>query len=280
MARSEEANMDAVEPPGSWLQRWVLNDRWWLLVLAVVAGVVLLITTSPDPYRAIFEFVQDGIVVTLKITLTSFVLILLVGLIGGLGRLSHNPIIKSIASLYVELIRGIPLLVQLLFIWFALPQVFQSIGGALADFWPAGGAWFSDLSLTPFAAAVFGITLCYGAYMSEIFRAGIQSIHRGQLEAARSLGMSYFQAMRFVILPQAIRVILPPVGNEFVTLLKDSSLVSVLAVSDLTRRGREYMARTFQSFETWMLVALIYLVLTLTSSRIAGALERNMSKGR
>jgi polar amino acid transport system permease protein len=99
------------------------------------------------------------------------------------------------------------------------------------------------------------------------------------MEAARSLGMSYVQAMRYVVLPQAIRVILPPVGNEFVTLLKDSSLVSVLAVSDLTRRGREYMARTFLSFETWMMVALIYLVLTLTFTRIASAIERRMSIG-
>jgi polar amino acid transport system permease protein len=280
MTKSGESKVDAVEPPGSWLRRWVFADRWWLLVIAVVGALILLVTVSPDPFAAIFAFVQDGIIVTLKITLTSFVLILIVGLIGGLGRLARNPILKGLASLYVELIRGIPLLVQLLFIWFALPQVFQKIGEVLVNVWPAGSLWFSNLSLEPFSAAVLGITVCYGAYMSEIFRAGIQSIHRGQLEAARSLGMNYFQAMRFVILPQAIRVILPPVGNEFVTLLKDSSLVSVLAVSDLTRRGREYMARTFQSFETWMLVALIYLVLTLTSARIAGAIERNMSKGR
>ena len=280
MAKSEASRVDAVEPPGSWVRQWILSDRWWLLVLAVIAAIIFMVVASPDPFAAIFNFVKDGIVVTLKITLTSFVFILIVGLVGGLGRLARNPILKGIASLYVELIRGIPLLVQLLFIWFALPQVFQKIGEMLVNVWPAGSVWFGNLSLEPFTAAVLGITVCYGAYMSEIFRAGIQSIHRGQLEAARSLGMNYFQAMRFVILPQAIRVILPPVGNEFVTLLKDSSLVSVLAVSDLTRRGREYMSRTFQSFETWSLVALIYLVLTLTSARIAGALERNMSKGR
>jgi polar amino acid transport system permease protein len=130
-----------------------------------------------------------------------------------------------------------------------------------------------DLRLNPFTAAVLGLTICYGAYGSEIFRAGISSIHSGQMEAARSLGMSYVQAMRHIVLPQAVRVILPPVGNEFVALLKDSSLVSVLAVSDLTRRGREYMARTFLSFDTWIMVALCYLVLTLFSSRVVEYIE-------
>lgn len=182
--------------------------------------------------------------------------------------------------MYVEVIRGIPLLVQLLFIWFALPQIFEKIGNLLMPYWPNAGQWFIDLKLQPFSAAVLGITICYGAYMSEIFRAGIQSIHHGQMEAARSLGMTYVQAMRYVILPQAVRVILPPVGNEFVTLLKDSSLVSVLAVADLTRRGREYMSRTFLSFETWTMVALIYLVLTLTFTRLTSALERRMSLGQ
>ena len=267
------------EPQSRLLGRLATIDRWWLLVLAALALIVLLIQTKPDPFAGMFEFLSDGIVVTLKITLTSFVLVLFVGLVGGLGRLSSNWFIKGIASLYVEIIRGVPLLVQLLFIWFALPQVFDTVGESLAGIWPAASQWLIELKLQPFSAAVVGITTCYGAYMSEIYRAGIQSIHYGQMEAARSLGMTYIQAMRYVILPQAIRVILPPVGNEFVTLLKDSSLVSVLAVSDLTRRGREYMARTFLSFETWMMVALIYLVLTLTFTRIATAIERKLTVG-
>jgi ABC-type amino acid transport system permease subunit len=126
-------------------------------------------------------------------------------------------------------------------------------------------------------AAIIGFTFAYGAYMTEVFRAGIQSIPKGQMEAARSLGMNYLAAMRYVILPQAVRVILPPVGNEFVTLLKDSSLVSILAVSDLTRRGREFVARTFLSFDTFTMVALIYLILTLFFTRISTAVERNLS---
>lgn len=249
---------------------------WWLLVLAVALGVWLLVRTRPYPFKEIWNFIADGILVTLRLVVTSFGFILLMSLFGGLGRISRNRIIYGASSLYVEIVRGIPLLVQLLFIWFALPQVFDLVGEALIAISPAlagVGQWLVDLRLDPYAASVLGFTICYGAYGSEIFRAGISSIHHGQMEAARSLGMNYFQAMRHIILPQAVRVILPPVGNEFVALLKDSSLVSVLAVSDLTRRGREYMARTFLSFDTWIMVALCYLVLTLFSSRVVEFIE-------
>ena len=252
---------------------------WWWLVLATALLIWLLTRFRPQPYLEIWNFISDGIVVTLRLVATSFGLIVLVSLLGGLGRLSRVRPIYAIASLYVEIVRGIPLLVQLLFIWFALPQVFDGIGDLLLAISPGlegAAAVFYDLRLNPFTAAVAGFTLCYGAYGAEIFRAGIASIHRGQMEAARSLGMTPLQSMRFVVLPQAIRVILPPIGNEFVALLKDSSLVSVLAVSDLTRRGREYMARTFLSFDTWIMVALCYLVLTLFSSRAVEYIESKM----
>lgn len=261
---------------------------WWALVFIVAMGVWMLTRFKPQPFLEIWNFVSDGILVTLRIVLTSFGLILLVSLLGGLGRISRSPIIYGISSLYVEIVRGIPLLVQLLFIWFALPQVFDIVGGIALGIsgtvaergWLEASNWFAqqskwwiDLRLQEYTAAVLGLTVCYGAYGSEIFRAGISSIHRGQMEAARSLGMSYLQGMRYIILPQAVRVILPPIGNEFVALLKDSSLVSVLAVSDLTRRGREYMSRTFLSFDTWIMVALCYLVLTLFSSRAVEFIE-------
>lgn len=269
-------------------RRPILN--WWALVFAVALLLWLLTRAKPYPFMVIWRFVSDGILVTLRIVATSFGFILLVSLLGGLGRISKSKIIYGLSSLYVEVVRGIPLMVQLLFIWFALPQVFDVLGDALlkaAESAPPlaaplsqAGQWLMDLRLSPFTAAVVGLTVCYGAYGSEIFRAGISSIHHGQMEAARSLGMTYIQAMRHVILPQAVRVILPPIGNEFVALLKDSSLVSVLAVSDLTRRGREYMARTFQSFDTWILVALCYLVLTLFSSRAVEYIESKTKIGR
>jgi polar amino acid transport system permease protein len=275
---AEKAWPEEVKPKG--FSRLAAVDTWWVLVVAVLVLIVGLVQGKPKPFGEIFTFLSDGILVTLRLTVVAFAFILLVGMFGGLGRLSGNPLIKGLASLYVEVIRGIPLLVQLLFIWFGLPQVLGNVGNALMGSVPSLGQWLVNLKLSPFAAAVLGFTICYGAYMSEIFRAGIQSIHKGQMEAARSLGMTYVQAMRYVILPQAVRVILPPVGNEFVSLLKDSSLVSVLAVPDLTRRGREYMARTFLSFETWAMVALIYLVLTLTFTRIVAYIERRWSVGR
>lgn len=254
-------------------------DRWWLLVLAVLALIIFMIVVLAKPYAEIWSFIQDGIAVTLRISITSFFTILVVGMLGGLGRISGNRIVRGASSLYVEVVRGIPLLVWLLYIWFALPQVLQVLGKALQPVAPAVGAYFANLRLDPFVAAVIGFTVCYGAYMTEIFRAGIESISKGQMEAARSLGMSYAQAMRYIVLPQAMRVILPPVGNEFVTLLKDSSLVSVLAVSDLTRRGREYVARSFLSFETFTMIALIYLLMTLIFTRVARWIEQRMTVG-
>lgn len=250
----------------------------WVLVVLSLFTILTLSQLKPQPFGRILRFLLDGVMVTMGLTVVSFAFILFIGLIGGLGRLSKIPLIYGIATLYVEIIRGIPLMVQLLYIWFALPQLMDIIGFKLKTI-PAFagiGQWLIDLKLSPFAAAVMGLSICYGAYMSEIFRAGIESIPKGQMEAARSLGMSYFQAMRYVILPQAFRVILPPIGNEFVALLKDSSLVSVLAVSDLTRRGREYMARTFESLETWTMVALIYLFLTLFFSRLVRIMERRV----
>lgn len=243
-------------------------DRWWILFFIIIAIILLLIFYKPDPFRRILLFVSDGIGVTIYTTLISFFLVLIFGLITGIGRISKNFLINGIATIYVELVRGIPLLVQLMFWYFAFPSVIQGLGDLLS--WEA----MSDYRANPILMAVIGLTFCYSAYMSEVYRAGIQSISKGQMEAARSLGMNYFQSMRYVILPQAIRVILPPVGNEFITLLKDSSLVSVVAVADITRRGREFMAANFIPVQTWVMVALLYLVLTLFSARIVTWIER------
>jgi polar amino acid transport system permease protein len=128
-------------------------------------------------------------------------------------------------------------------------------------------------------SAVLAMAICYGAYMGEIYRAGIESIPKGQMEAARSLGMSHSQAMRHVILPQAFKTILPPIGNEFVALLKDSSLVSILAVSDLLRRGREFASESFTYFETYTMVALVYLIITLFLSKLISIMEEKLGGG-
>jgi polar amino acid transport system permease protein len=243
-------------------------ESGWLLVLAVVAILVILVATVPDPYMNMLKFFRDGIWVTIYVTLISFFLVLIVGLIGGLARLSSNRIIRGLATVYVEVIRGIPLMVQLIFWYFALPSIIRDLGTTI------GSDALANYQTIPIAMAIFGLTVGYGAYMSEVVRAGIQSIGKGQMEAARSLGMTYFQSMRYIILPQAFRVILPPIGNEFVTLLKDSSLVSVVSVADLTRRGREFNASHFMPIETWTMVALVYLVMTLFTARLVSYTER------
>jgi polar amino acid transport system permease protein len=243
-------------------------DVWWWLV-ALVAGVIAILAwTKPDPYWRIILFVRDGIWMTALITVTSFVIMIFVGMLGGLGRISTNRFIHMITTLYVEIVRGIPLLVQLIWWYFAFPVIIRNLGQATHI------GFLANYEANAVLLAIFGFVFCYGAYMSEIFRAGIQSIPRGQMEAARSLGMSYFQAMRHVILPQAIRVILPPVGNEFISLLKDSSLVSAVALADLTRRGREFMAVNFDPLQVWTMIALLYLVMTLFSARIVNYVER------
>ena len=243
-------------------------DRWWFLVIGVVGLILLLVFLQPDPYQRIILFVKSGIWTTISITFISFFIVMFFGLIVALARLSKLTIIKGIATVYVEIIRGIPMMVQLIFWYFAFPSVIQGLGDSFQI------QSLMDYRANPVGMAILGLSFGYSAYMSEVYRAGIQSISRGQMEAARSLGMTYFQAMWHVILPQAVRVILPPVGNEFITLLKDSSLVSVVAVADMTRRGREFMAANFIPIQTWIMVALLYLVMTLLAARLVSWMER------
>ena len=246
----------------------IRQDPWWWLVVAIAAIIVLLVMLQPVPFREIVIFARDGVLVTIIVTIASYFLIIIVGLLGGLGRLSENKLVFGISSLYVEVVRGIPLLVQLIGWYFASPVIIQKLG-----------LWLNlqpliEYRANPIITAIVAITVCYGAYMSEIVRSGIQSVPKGQMEAARSLGMSHFQAMRHVVLPQAFRVILPPMGNEFIALLKDSSLVSVVAVADLTRRGREFMAAHFNPIETWFMVALLYLIMTIVAARVVSYIEK------
>jgi polar amino acid transport system permease protein len=235
-----------------------LFSAWWLSFIGAVAIICYLCLTRPDPYWRVLKFLPDGILVTFQVTIFSILLSLVIGLITGLGRLSRNRAFNLIASTYVEVVRGIPLLVQLFYIYYALGRV----------------ELFSNLP--PLSAAVMAMAICYGAYMGEVFRAGIESIDKGQTEAARSLGFNRVETMFLVILPQAWRTILPPVGNEFIALLKDSSLVSILAVSDILRRGREFASESFYYFEAFTMVALVYLVITLILSKGVSKMEQRL----
>ena len=179
----------------------------------------------------------------------------LIGLFEGTARISQMKILRILATIYADCIRRTPLLVQIFLIYFALPIV-------------------TGHRVEPFAAAVIACGINSGAYVSEIFRAGIQSIDIGQTEAGRSLGLTWWQTMYYVILPQAVRNILPPLGNEFIAMLKDSSLVSVIGFEELTRRGQLIIAQTYGSFEIWTTVAILYLIMTLAISRVVAALEK------
>ena len=243
-------------------------DRWWIMVAAVVALVLLLISLKPDPYKDLFIFVRDGVWRTTYITIISFVLVIVFGLFVGLARLSKLKAIRGIATVYVEVIRGIPMMVQIIYWAFALPAIIQEMGSA----WNIPS--FMEYRPDGIVMAIFGLTFGYSAYMSEVYRAGIQSISKGQMEAARSLGMTYAQAMRYIIVPQAVRVILPPMGNELITLLKDTALVSAVAIPELTRRGREFSSANFNPIETWTMVALLYLIMTLLATRLVAYLEK------
>lgn len=209
-----------------------------------------------------FELIQRalpillmGAGVTIEITAFSVAIGFFIGLFVGIARISQFKMLRIMAAVYADCIRGTPLLVQIFLIYFALPM---AIGQRVE----------------PFIAAVAACGINSGAYVSEIFRAGIQAIDVGQMEAGRSLGLTWWQTMRFIILPQAFKNILPPLGNEFIAMLKDSSLVSVIGFEELTRRGQLIIAQTYGSFEIWMTVAVLYLIMTMAISRIVAFLEK------
>ena len=207
-----------------------------------------------------------GLWITLKISVMSTIFGVIIGIISGLMRISDNPALRWTSIVYVELIRGSPLMVQILIWYFVLGTLINDLLYA-NGFGQIPAFWYGVASLACFA----------GAYVSEIVRAGIQSIHRGQTEAARSLGMSYAQSMRYIILPQALRRILPPLAGQFISLIKDSSLLGIIAIRELTKAAREAVTATLQPFEVYILLGLLYLVLTFTLSMYVQHLERRMA---
>jgi polar amino acid transport system permease protein len=204
-----------------------------------------------------------GLWLTLKVSIIGIIFGIIIGLFAGLARISSNPAFKWTAITYVELIRGSPLLVQIFIWYFAIGTVVNTL--LASRDWPQlPPLWFGVASLAFFA----------GAYVAEIVRAGIQSIHRGQTEAAQSLGMSYIQNMRYVILPQAFRRIFPPLAGQFISLIKDSSLLGIIAIRELTKATREVVTTSLQPFELWFMCALLYLTLTFSLSMFLQYLER------
>lgn len=213
--------------------------------------------SADDPTPALrMGVLMIGFVLTLKISVVSIIFAVLIGTVVGIARLSTEPVTKGISLAYVELIRNTPLLVQIYIIYFFVGSV---------------------LRLSPFVAGSAALAIFAGAYVGEIVRAGIQAIPRGQMEAARSLGMTYGEAMRHIILPQAFRQIIPPLAGQFISLIKDSSLVSVIALADLMFQGQQAVARTYYAFEVYFTVAFLYLVMTFAFSMATQYLERRLA---
>lgn len=242
----------SIPDPGEWR----LINAWSIALGGAVCLLVTLCLLWPEPYMDIVAFLPDGLLVTFEVTLLSILCAVPLGLLTGLGRISRHRAINLLASTYVEIIRGIPLLVQIFYIYYALAKF---------------------LNVSGMTSAVIAISFCYGAYMGEVFRAGILAIPKGQVEAARSLGFNRVQTMFMVVLPQAWRTILPPVGNECIAMLKDTALVSVMAMPDLMQRGRSFAAKTYLYFETYTIIALIYLIITLLLSKAVSIMEDRLN---
>ena len=213
--------------------------------------------SADDPaIRLRMGVLMMGFMLTLKISVASTFFGIIIGTVVGIARLSKEPVTRGLSLAYVELIRNTPLLVQIYIIYFFVGSM---------------------LRLSAFVAGTAALSIFAGAYVGEIVRAGIQSIHKGQMEASRSLGMSYAQAMRHIILPQAFKRIIPPLAGQFISLIKDSSLVSVIALADLTFQGQQAVARTYYAFEIYFTVAFLYLVMTFTLSMGTQYIERRLA---
>ena len=262
---------------------------WWALLIALAAVLIVFSILTSPVYQDAFNFIKEGIVTTIRVTVIAYGLSLIGGLIVGLGRVSKNVVFYNLATFYVEIVRGIPMLVIILYGAFVVVplslELINGLGNLMVRLVPLAGLGRAlqqiDIQQVDMSGrAIAGLAMGYAAFEAEVFRAGIQSIEKGQMEAARSLGMNYIQAMRYVILPQALRRVLPPLGNDLIAMLKDSSLISVLAVRDITQLGKLYRARSFRSFEAYNTMAFLYLSMTLSLSMLVKFLERKMGHER
>jgi polar amino acid transport system permease protein len=237
----------------------ILGMAVWIGLLVILYSVLRRFNLDIAFMGHFFSFIMQGAWLTLRISALSIALAVVLALLGALGRLSRNPIANGVSSFYISLIRGTPLLVQI-YIWYlGLPRL--------------------GVILEAEVAGVLALGVNYGAYMTEIFRAGIQAIGKGQHEAAEALGMSRAQTFRRIVLPQAFRIVIPPIGNEFIAMMKDSSLVSVMAIWELTYRAQKIGRQNFRNMETFIIAAAFYWLLTVVFQFLQGKLEEHMARG-
>ena len=204
---------------------------------------------------------------TLLLTLLSLFFAMIIGMIFGLMNVGHNRVFNFIGTVYVDAVRGVPLIVLAYFIYFGVPAAIQGIG-------------FATFRLTALQAGTIALSMNCGAYMAEIIRAGIQSVDRGQMEAGRSLGLTYGSSMALIVVPQAIRTMIPSIINQYIITLKDTSILSVIGFSELTNVGKTIMGNTFKALETWTIIGVMYMVVIVTLSKLSKKLERRINRGR
>ena len=256
------------------------NPPYWLLACFLCFILMSWFIVNDGNYNQIFFALIQGVVVTLCVSLVAFIFAFIFGFVLALGKLSNNPVFRHFASFYIEIIRGVPMLVLLYYVAFVgapeLVRLFNLIFSPLIKINIISALNVRNLDFT--WRAILALTIGYSAFIAEIFRAGIESISVGQKEACQSLGLTRWQTMRFVILPQAFRNVLPALGNDFVAILKDSALVSAVGVQDITQLGKVYSASTFLFLETYNVVVFLYLVMTIGLSLLVRLLENYLKK--
>jgi polar amino acid transport system permease protein len=244
----------------------------WIILIAILTAGLMALNIEPNYIVQHYNVILQGAGATIGVSLASIAIATLLALLGSIARLSSNPIAQGISGFYVSVIRGTPLLIQIFIIYLGLPQIGQQLSAH--GFSTIGKLFILDA----IPAGILALSLNYGAYMTEIFRAGLQSIGHGQREAAIALGMTQGQVLTRVILPQAIRIIIPDVGNQFIAMQKDSALVSVMGVWEITFLAGRYARRDSKYMEMFLIAATAYWVLTIISSWLQGWLEKRMSQ--
>ena len=253
------------------------NDKdfpWWLLAVVAIGVFLFWQVLIDDTYASVLATLRKGIWVTVYVTLVSYAMACALGLGLALAGMSRSLILRQCARFYIEVVRGVPIIVLLLYVAFVLAPAMVAGWNWIAESIGLDPVRTRDFSLL--WRAVIALTVAYSSFLAEVFRAGLQSVDKGQIEAAEALGLNRWHRFRFIVFPQALRTILPPLGNDFVAMVKDSSLVSVLGVTDITQLGKVTAAGNFRYFETYNVVALVYLTMTISLSLLLRNFEKRM----
>ena len=252
---------------------------YWLLAIVLMFVVMTYVIISDTDYQKVYQSVKSGLSITVFVTITAFLLACLWGLLLALGMSNGYRVVREVSRFYVELVRGVPIIVLLFYIAFVAAPMLVGIVNWLFTY-PQQWGWMEKFITRDFTLiwrAVFALVIAYGAFIAEIFRAGFQSVDIGQREAAHALGLSRWRTFTKVTFPQAFKTILPPLGNDFISMIKDSALVSVLGVADITQMGKLYAAGSFKFFETYNVVTFLYLCITISLSLALRSLEKKLA---